>query len=150
MKNLFSHLVTIAFLATVSIVSTQAAETGASVTTATKPASESTRLPRDWYPFRGEVVSVDAVQRTLSLHRKQGVRVVRLEEASALTRAGETIAAGDIRIGEYAHGKLRKNDQGMEEIVAAAFEPEPPVREPKATRTRKPSVRKNPTAAVSP
>ncbi len=150
MKNLFSHLVTIAFLATVSVVSAQAADTGTSVATASKPTAETTRPSRDWYPFRGEVVSVDAVQRTVSLHRKQGVRVVRLEAASTLTRAGEAIAAGDIRIGEYAHGKLRKNDQGMEEIVAAAFEPEPPAREPKATRTRKPSVRKNPTAAVSP
>lgn len=150
MKNLFSHLVAMAFLATVSVVSTQAADAGSAVAVASKDSSDTARPRRDWYPFRGEVASVDAVQKTLSLRRQQGVRVVRLEGASALTRAGGNIAAGDIRIGEYAHGKLRKNEQGLEEVVAAAFEPEPPAREPKATRTRKASTRKHSATAVTP
>ena len=101
------------------------------------------RTMRDWYPFRGEVSSVDTTRGELRLKRQSGERVLQVAGKAELTRAGKVIPLGEVKVGEYARGKVRKEKQGTESLVAAAFDPEPPA--PKSTKSasgtsaRKPS-----------
>ena len=83
---------------------------------------------RDWYPFHGDVASVNKAANTISLKKQEGERVLRLDAKSELTRSGRKITAADVRPGDYAHGKLHKNAQGQEVILAAAFDAAPPAK----------------------
>ena len=116
--------------------------TNASASPNTSASPESApRATRDWYPFRGEVSSVDTTRGELRLKRQSGERILLVAGKAELTRAGKVIQLGEVKVGEYARGKVRKEKQGSESLVAAAFDPEPP-----APRTAKPasgsSVRK--------
>ena len=134
MKNLIHILVATAFLVALNLMSLQAqpAQSGTtanSVATTVKP-------KRDWYPFRGEIASVNTAENSISLRKKDGARVVHLDSASELKREGTTISASDLKIGEYAHGKLRKDGAGVEFISAASIDREPPQAKPKSAKKR--------------
>ena len=86
------------------------------------------RQTRDWYPFRGEVATVDPAGGTLGLKKQSGERVVRIIPTSELMRDGRTIQLADVKIGEYIHGKLHKQEAGQEVVVSAALDPEPPAK----------------------
>lgn len=83
---------------------------------------------RDWYPFGGIVVSVDKKSNTISLKKKEGERVLRLDSKSTLEINGKAAVIGNIKVGDYAHGKLHKDDARNEVITNAKFEKEKPSR----------------------
>lgn len=119
---------------------TQAAEPAAAPP-APAPATEKARSPgkpkakRDWYPFRGEVAAVDRKAMTVALKKQEGERLLQVDSKTTFTRAGKPITLGDIKVGEYAHGKLHKNAKGQEVITDSAFDPSAPKRNPNPKRS---------------
>lgn len=89
-------------------------------------AAEKGKAKRDWYPFYGTVASVDQQVNTVSLKKKSGARVIRLDAKSQLEISGKPAALGSVKPGDYAHGKLRKDEAGREVIISAKFDKEAP------------------------
>jgi len=89
-----------------------------------KPVAEKEKAKRDWYPFGGTVVSVNKSANTLSLKKKTGGRVLKLDAKSKLEIEGKPVTLGSVKVGSYAHGKLHKDSAGKEVIAAAKFDKE--------------------------
>ena len=98
-----------------------------------KPAAETTKAKRDWYPFSGTVASVNKQANTISLKKKEGERVLKLDAKSTLEIEGKSATIGSIKVGEYAHGKLHKDSAGNEVIMSAKFDKEAPKKQTGAT-----------------
>jgi hypothetical protein len=97
-----------------------------------KDATEKGKPKRDWYPFGGIVASVDSQANTISLKKKEGVRLLKLDSKSALEIDGKSAVVGSVKVGTYAHGKLHKDTAGNEVITAAKFDKEPPSKKKEA------------------
>ncbi len=87
-----------------------------------KAPAEEAAPKRDWYPFHGDVASVNKTANSISLKKQEGERVLRLDAKSELTRGGKKVTLADVKAGDYAHGKLHKNAKGEEVITAAGFD----------------------------
>jgi hypothetical protein len=97
-----------------------------------KAAAAKAKTKRDWYPFGGYVAAVNPQAKTVSLRRKVGERVLRLDAASQIEVDGKPAALDRVRAGDYAHGKLHKDAAGQEVITAAKFDKTGPKKEAKA------------------
>lgn len=95
----------------------------------TRESTETLRPKRDWYPFHGIVASIDKQANTISLKKNEGERVLKLDAKSELEINGKPVAISNVKVGDYAHGKLHKNSAGQEVITSAKFEKEAPVKE---------------------
>jgi hypothetical protein len=102
-----------------------------------KEATEKATPKRDWYPFYGTVASIDKQANTISLKKKEGVRVLKLDSKSTLEIAGKPAVIGSVKVGSYAHGKLHKDSAGNEVITDAKFDKEAPSKD-------KPAIEKEP------
>lgn len=103
--------------------------------------AEKAKPKRDWYPFAGIVVSVNKQANTISLGKKEGMRVLKLDSKTRLEIDGRTAVLSSVNVGEYAHGRLRKDSEGKEVILDAKFDKEAP---PKKTKARDPQPQKTP------
>lgn len=90
---------------------------------------------RDWYPFGGTVASVDKKANTISLKKKEGERVLKLDAKSELEINGKPGVLGGVKPGDYAHGKLHKDGAGHEVILAAKFDKEKPKKDKEVPAT---------------
>jgi hypothetical protein len=90
------------------------------------PASENSKGKREWYPFSGIVGSVDNQAKTISLKKKDGERVVKMDAKSKLEVHGKPAILSDVKPGDYAHGTLHKDAAGIEVIMSAKFDKEGP------------------------
>lgn len=88
--------------------------------------AESPKPKRDWYPFRGTVGSVDKQAKTVSLKKKEGERVIRLDAKSEIEVYGKPGTLADVKVGDYAHGKLHKDASGKEFVLSVKFDKEAP------------------------
>lgn len=95
----------------------------------TQNATEKVKAKRDWYPFGGIVASIDLQTKTVSLKRKTGARVLRLDAKSLIEIDGRPGYLANVRVGSYAHGKLHKDAAGNEVITSARFDKEKPAKE---------------------
>ncbi|HEY5911492.1 MAG TPA: hypothetical protein VJA21_12905 [Verrucomicrobiae bacterium] len=84
------------------------------------------KAKRDWYPFGGIVAATDMQAKTVSLKKKTGARVLKVDATSELEVGGKPATLAAVKIGDYAHGKLRKDGAGKEVILAAKFDQEKP------------------------
>ena len=111
--------------------------------TTTKESTE-VKPKRDWYPFSGIVASVDKQANTISLKKKEGERVLKLDSKSTLEMNGQSAVIGSVKVGYYAHGKLHKDSAGKEVITDAKFDKEKPnkAKEPAAKDTTKTTTTK--------
>jgi len=91
-----------------------------------KSATDETKPKRDWYPFGGIVASVDKQANTISLKKKEGERVLKLDAKSTLEINGKATTIASVKVGDYAHGKLHKDSAGKEVITDAKFDKERP------------------------
>jgi hypothetical protein len=91
-----------------------------------KPAAEQGKAKRNWYPFGGTVASVNKQANTISLKKKEGERVLKLDAKSELEIDGKPATVGSIKVGSYAHGKLHKDKAGNEVVMAAKFDKDAP------------------------
>ena len=96
----------------------------------TKQATEKTK--RDWYPFYGTVASIDKQANTISLKKKEGERVLKLDAKSELIIDDKPATLSSVKVGNYAHGTLHKNSAGNEVIKADKFDKEAPKKAKKA------------------
>ena len=92
----------------------------------TKETAEKGKAKRDWYPFGGIVASVDKQAYTISLKKKDGERVLKVDSKSTLEINGKPATLGNVKVGDYAHGKLHKDSAGNEVITDAKFDKERP------------------------
>ena len=99
----------------------------------TKATKEKGKAKRDWYPFGGIVASVDKQANTISLKKKQGERVLKLDSKSTLHVDGKPATIGNVKVGDYAHGKLHKDSAGKEVITDAKFDKEKPKKDKETT-----------------
>ena len=106
--------------------STQAADAKPKLPEAPSEKAEAAKPKRDWYPFSGIVASVDKQARTVALKKKEGERVLRLDAKSEIQSNGKPGSIADIKVGEYAHGRLHKDAAGKEVILGAKFDKEAP------------------------
>ena len=97
-----------------------------------KEASEQSKSKRDWYPFGGIVASVDKQANTISLKKKEGERVLKVNSKSTLEISGKPASIGSVKVGDYAHGKLHKDSAGNEVITDAKFDKERPSKDKEA------------------
>jgi hypothetical protein len=102
---------------------------------------------RDWYSFGGTVASVDKRANTISLKKKQGERVLKLDSKSTLEINDKPAGLGGVRVGDYAHGKLHKDSAGNEVILDAKFAKEAPK---KVTDTLEKGAPKTPAPIAKP
>jgi hypothetical protein len=117
--------------------SSAAPVTPAAPTEPAKPAKAATKPKRDWYPFHGEVTAVDKDAMTITLKRQEGARVLHMDSSSQLARADKPLILADVKIGEHAQGKLRRNKQGEEVIASASFTNEAPAKPEKKDKPAK-------------
>jgi hypothetical protein len=105
----------------------------------TKETSEQAKPKRDWYPFGGTVASVDKQANTISLKKKEGERVLKVDSKSTLAVEGKPGTIGSVKVGYYAHGKLHTDSAGKEVITDAKFDKEKPNKDkaPAATEAAK-------------
>jgi len=108
-------------------------KTNCSASVKSKPVAEQKKAKRDWYPFGGTVASVNKPANTISLKKKQGARVLKLDAKSTIEIDGKPSTLSSVKVGSYAHGKLHKNSAGKEVITAAKFDREPPKKKNEAT-----------------
>ncbi len=99
-----------------------------------KATTQKAKAKRDWYPFGGIVASVDKQARTISLKKKEGERVLKLDSKSTLEINGKPAELGSVKVGNYAHGKLKKDSANNEVIMDAKFDKEAPAKVKRATR----------------
>lgn len=105
-----------------------------------KQATEKSKSKRDWYPFGGIVAAVDKQANTISLKKKEGERVLKLDSKSTLEINGKPAVLGSVKVGDYAHGKLHKDSAGKEVITDAKFDKEAPSKEKKAADNAPPKA----------
>lgn len=91
-----------------------------------KETTEKGKAKRDWYPFGGIVASVDKQAHTIALKKKEGERVIKLDSKSTLEINGKPATLADVKVGDYAHGKLHKDSAGNEVLTGAKFDKERP------------------------
>lgn len=113
----------------VSIAADSAAKTPDKAAGRAKEATPPAKAKRDWYPFGGIVASVDTQAKTISLKKKEGERVLKLDSKSTLEIEGKPAVIGSVKVGSYAHGKLHKDSAGNEVITDAKFDKEAPAKE---------------------
>ena len=106
----------------------------------TKATKEKGKAKRDWYPFGGIVASVDKQANTISLKKKQGERVLKLDSKSTLQVDGKPATIGNVKVGDYAHGKLHKDSAGKEVITDAKFDKEKPKKDKEAADKESPKT----------
>ena len=106
----------------------------------TKATTEKGKAKRAWYPFHGIVGSIDKQANTISLKKKQGERVLKLDAKSKLEVNGKPATIGSVKPGDYAHGTLHKDSAGKEVITAAKFDKEQPKKDKNATRKETPKA----------
>ena len=70
------------------------------------------KAKRDWYPFHGFVFAVNKQANTISLKKKEGERVLKLDAKSTLEISSKPAGIGSVKVGDYAHGKLHKDSAG--------------------------------------
>lgn len=87
---------------------------------------EKGKAKRDWYPFGGIVAAVDKQAHTIALKKKEGERVLKLDSKSTLEINGKPATLADVKVGDYAHGKLHKDSAGNEVLTDAKFDKERP------------------------
>lgn len=133
MKNTFRHFF-IAGLLALFLASGQSPRAADQPNVGTQNATQKVKAKRGWYPFGGIVVSTDIQAKTVSLKRKVGARVLRLDSKSILEINGRPAALANVRIGSYAHGKLHKDAALNEVIIAAKFDNEAPNRDKPITK----------------
>lgn len=92
-------------------------------------ASENSKAKREWYPFSGTVASMDNQAKTISLKKKEGERVVKMDSKSKIEVHGKPAVLSDVKAGDYAHGTLHKDAAGNEVIQSAKFDKEGPKKE---------------------
>lgn len=135
MKNILKYLLVTSLLAgaLASAPSLSAADPTAKAqdkaAAGAKEAKEKGKTKRDWYPFGGIVASVDKQANTISLKKKEGERVLKLDSKSTLEINGKAATLGSVKVGDYAHGKLHKDSAGNEVITDAKFDKEAPKKE---------------------
>jgi len=138
MKRVLKYLLLSSLLgvALASVPSLQAADSKATAEDKaageTKATKEKGKAKRDWYPFGGIVASVDKQANTISLKKKQGERVLKLDSKSTLQVDGKPATIGNVKVGDYAHGKLHKDSAGKEVITDAKFDKEKPNKDKQA------------------
>ena len=138
MKQVLRHLLLASLLAgaLASASSLRAAESTPQAQDKTVSRARTTpekgKPKRNWYPFGGIVASVDRQANTLSLKKKEGERVLRLDSKSTLEINGKPIVLGSVKVGDYAHGKLHKDSAGNEVVMDAKFDKEKPKKEREA------------------
>lgn len=125
MKNTFRYFFFAGLLA-LFLASGQALRAADQPTVGAQNATQKVKAKRGWYPFGGIVVSTDIQAKSVSLKRKVGARVLRLDAKSILEINGRPASLTNVRIGSYAHGKLHKDAAGNEVIMAAKFDNEAP------------------------
>ncbi len=101
---------------------------------APKKPDAAAKTKREWYPFHGIVSGVNTTASTLSLHKEEGERVIRLDGKSTLSRLGKPATLSDVKVGDYAHGKLHKNARNEELISDAKFDKEAPTKAAKKAK----------------
>jgi len=124
-------------LALTGVNSVSAADTKAPDSAA--GAAVTPKAKRDWYPFYGTVAAVDQKAKTISLKKKEGERVLKIDSKSDLEIGGKPAVLADVRVGNYAHGKLHKDASGAEVITAAKFDKEAPVKQKETPDETKPA-----------
>lgn len=102
-----------------------------------KKAPDEAKKKRDWYPFYGVVDSVDTKASTISLHKKEGVRVLHMDGKSTISHYGKSATLSDVKPGDYAHGKLHKNTRDEEVITDGKFDKEAPKKDGKKAKKAK-------------
>ncbi|MSU37042.1 MAG: hypothetical protein EXS36_18490 [Pedosphaera sp.] len=85
-------------------------------------ATKTKKAKKEGYKFWGEVSAVDKTAITVSLKKEEGARIIHLDSKSELARLGKPAILGEIKPGDYAHGRLYKNKAGEEVIMAAKFD----------------------------
>jgi len=94
-----------------------------------KEGADKGTVKRTWYPFAGIVASVDKQANTITLKKKEGERVLKLDAKTTLEIDGKPVTLESIKVGDYAHGKVHKDSAGHEVITSAKFGKEPPRKE---------------------
>ena len=146
MKRVLKYLLLSSLLgvALASVPSLQAADSKATAEDKaageTKATKEKGKAKRDWYPFGGIVASVDKQANTISLKKKQGERVLKLDSKSTLQVDGKPATIGNVKVGDYAHGKLHKDSAGKEVITDAKFDKEKPKKDKEAADKESPKT----------
>jgi len=146
MKRVLKYLLLSSLLgvALASVPSLQAADSKAKAEDKaageTKATKEKGKAKRDWYPFGGIVASVDKQANTISLKKKQGERVLKLDSKSTLQVDGKPATIGNVKVGDYAHGKLHKDSAGKEVITDAKFDKEKPKKDKEAADKESPKT----------
>jgi hypothetical protein len=125
MKKSLTPLFCVSFLV-LSLVGGRPALAADPATVRPQNATEKVKAKRDWYPFGGIVASMDLQAKTVSLKRKTGARVLRLDAKSLIEIDGRPGYLVNVRVGSYAHGKLHKDAAGNEVITSAKFDKERP------------------------
>lgn len=97
-----------------------------------KETTDKGKSKRDWYPFHGTVASIDKKANTISLKKKEGERVLKLNSKTTLEINGKPAVIGSVKVGDYAHGKLHKDSAGKEVITDAKFDKEAPNKQKEA------------------
>jgi hypothetical protein len=110
--------------------------------------SATKKAKRNWYPFGGTVASVNKQANTISLKKKEGERVLKLDSNTTLEINGKPAVLGSVKVGDYAHGKLHKDSAGAEVITDAKFDKEPPKHEKQAAADKE--VRKTAASISTP
>jgi hypothetical protein len=123
MKKTLQHLMLGSLFAAILVV-------GSAASAQTKPtdATETAKPKRDWYPFYGTVAAVDARDKTVSLKKKEGERVLQTDAKTTLEQDGKPATLTDIKAGNYIHGKLHKEGGKEEYILDAKIELEAPTK----------------------
>lgn len=140
MKNAFKALFAGSVLAAtlICLPTVNAAEPAAKAKTEEKAPAK-----RDWYPFFGMVASVDKQANTVTLKKKDGTRVLKVDAKSEIEVGGKPANLAAVKAGDYAHGKLHKNAGGDEVITSAKFDKEAPKKPevPGEPQTKKPAAK---------
>lgn len=110
-----------------------AAKTDKQAPETAQDSAEKTKAKRDSYPFSGYVSSVDKQAMTISLKKKEGERVLKVDSKSKLELNGKPALFGSVQVGDYAHGTLHKDAAGKEVINSAKFDKEAPRKTGKKT-----------------
>jgi len=118
MNRLFAVLTALAAVAVLSLPPAVArAEDGAPATAESRPKES----PKGGFPFRGQVGSVDAAARTVTLAGKKRDRVLHVTDQTRIERDGKAASLADIRPGDQARGSLMKDAEGREVLIKATF-----------------------------
>lgn len=138
MKTLFKQLLLASLLAGAlagapSLAAADApAKPHSPTTSPTKEAAVKGTAKRTWYPFAGTVSSVDQQANAITLKKKQGERVLKLDAKTTLEIDGKPATLGSVKVGDYAHGRVHKDSAGHEVITSAKFDKEPPKKQKNA------------------